>query len=71
MVKRNVGVEIAKIEVELEDVTGTFQCPIIQYGKSNYVRLDQDWMRFFELMAGDVVEVNLTRIKRITSRKEG
>lgn len=67
--KSNPQVEIKKIEVETQDVQACFPGQIIQRGQSNYVRLDQNFMRFWELMAGDELLITVTRVKREIKRR--
>lgn len=62
--KSNPQVEIKKIVVEMQDVQACFPGSIIQRGQSNYVRLDQGFMHFWELMAGDELLITVTRVKR-------
>lgn len=56
--------EISKIEVEIEEIQGCFPAPIITRGNSYYIRLDPDFIRFWELQAGDEILITVTKAKR-------
>jgi len=62
--KKDQIVEIKKIEVEIEEIEGCFPAKIIMRGNSYYLRLDPDFIRFWELRAGDEILVTVTRVKR-------
>jgi len=59
-------VEIKRIEVEIEEIQGCFPAPIIVRGNSYYIRLDPDFVRFWELQQGDEILVTVTKAKRET-----
>ena len=63
------AVEVKRIEVEIEAIEGCFPAPIRVMGNSYYLRLDQDFIRFWELMAGDELLITATRVKRVTRRR--
>lgn len=64
--KRFPKVTIESVGVELQDVQGCFPGSIVARGTSYYVRLDPNFMRFWELMAGDEILINVSKIKRVT-----
>lgn len=70
--KKKVGqiAEISKIEIQIEEITGSFPAPIIVRGNSYYIRLDLDFIRFWELKPGDEILVTVTKAKRETRTYE-
>lgn len=69
--KRYLKVDVKKIEIELEDVQGCFSGPIVHRGNSDYIRLDPNFMRFWELMAGDELLITVSKVKRVISKERG
>jgi hypothetical protein len=71
-VGRNKGqiVEFKRIEVEIEEIQACFPSPIIMRGNSYYIRLDSNFIRFYELMSGDMILVTVTKAKREIRREE-
>ena len=68
--KPNPKVKLEKIEVATEDIQPGFPGPIITRGNSYYVRLDANFIRFWELMAGDELLISVTKVKRIKTDRE-
>ena len=64
--KKGQIVEIKRIEVEIEEIEGCFPAPIVPRGSSYYVRLDPDFIRFWELQKGDELLISVTKVKRVT-----
>jgi len=62
--KKGQIVEIKRIEVEIEEIQGCFPAPIIARGNSFYVKLDPDFIRFWELQAGDEILITVSQAKR-------
>ncbi len=63
--KANPKIEIEKIEIASEDVEGCFSGPIVARGNSYYVQLNANFIRFWELMAGDELLVSVSKVKRV------
>ena len=68
--KPNPKVKIEQIEVALDDIQGCFPGPIITRGNSHYVRLDANFIRFWELMAGDELLISVSKVKRVKADRE-
>lgn len=68
--KPNPKVKIEKIDVATEDIQGCFPGPIVARGNSYYVRLDANFIRFWELMAGDEILISVTKAKRVKAERE-
>lgn len=63
--KSNPKTEIQKIKIAAEDAQACFSGPIVARGNSYYVRLDANFIRFWELMAGDELLISVTKVKRV------
>ena len=68
--KSNPKVKLEKIEIATEDVQACFSGPIITRGNSYYVRLDANFVRFWELMAGDELLISVSKVKRVRAERE-
>ncbi len=62
--KKDQIVKIKQIEVEIKDIQGCFPAPIVARGNSFYIRLDTDFVKFWELQQGDEILVTTTKAKR-------
>lgn len=68
--KKDQIVKIKQIEVEIKDIQGCFPAPIVARGNSFYIRLDTDFVKFWELQQGDEILVTVTKAKRESPRYE-
>ena len=68
--KKGQIVEIKRIGVEIEEIRGCFPAPIIARGNSFYVKLDPDFIHFWELKQGDELLVTVTQVKREIRHEE-
>ena len=67
--KNNPNIHIEKIKLDIKNIKGSFPGQIITRGNSFYIRLDAEFIRFWELEAGDEILVTVTNVKRLKAKK--